>query len=296
MKTNIINPLTGCVIKKFPSVSEMKKTLHEIWAFNVKRRDKWRCALCGATDNLTAHHWCVNAQNSRISRYDPWNGITLCYACHIHGIHTRADWATVSKIENFCSMSYIMCEDQYLSLKDCLTSMFEYPVDTRTPHSWRATVGSIIDMSERGDLVKGTLWLRKLWADMVFNKNCLYLPYRFTKFENREYKFYDEGFMTWTCYEKSKRKYIKFICLGDDRLEYMNRDFHGTLSPLPIHETLSHLPKGTIIRYKSDNVFEDIESYKKGDDVWMINNQILTTSYNTISYTLTKVDERYLGV
>ena len=288
MKSTVINPLTGCVIKKFPSVSEMKKTLHEIWAFNVKRRDKWRCALCGSTDNLTAHHWCVNAQNSRISRYDPWNGITLCYACHIHGIHTRADWATVSNIENFCSTSYLMCEDQDLSLKDHITSLFKPPVGTRTPNSWKATVESIIDMSERGDLVKGTLWLRELWADIVFNKNCLYLPYRFTKFENREYKFFDEGFITWECYEKCKRKYIKFIYLGDDRLEeYKKRYFHGTLS---------HLPRGTVIRYKSDGIIEDIESYKKGDDVWMINNQILTTSYNTIAYTLTKVDERYLGV
>jgi hypothetical protein len=82
--------------QKLPSIAKVKKSLYNDWALRVKQRDGWKCLLCGATDNLTAHHWYVCDHNAHAARYALANGATLCYACHIRGIHQRADWQSVN--------------------------------------------------------------------------------------------------------------------------------------------------------------------------------------------------------
>lgn len=87
--------------EKLASLSTIKKTLYANWALRVKEADGWKCALCGSTDNLTAHHWYCSDHFAHAARYCLGNGVTLCYACHIRSVHTRADWATVSKIREY---------------------------------------------------------------------------------------------------------------------------------------------------------------------------------------------------
>lgn len=84
-----------------PSISLIKKTLYANWALKVKQADGWKCALCESTENLTAHHWYVSDHHAHTARYEVSNGITLCYACHIRSVHTRADYVTIIKLYNY---------------------------------------------------------------------------------------------------------------------------------------------------------------------------------------------------
>jgi hypothetical protein len=56
------------------------------WAYQVKNADGFACRLCGSTDRIEAHHivpWTADVGQ----RYNPSNGITLCW--HHHNlIHT----------------------------------------------------------------------------------------------------------------------------------------------------------------------------------------------------------------
>lgn len=83
---------------KLPSLAKVKKALYADWALRVKQRDGWKCLLCGATENLTAHHWYVCDHHAHAARYCVDNGATLCYACHIRGVHQRADWVSVGEV------------------------------------------------------------------------------------------------------------------------------------------------------------------------------------------------------
>lgn len=87
--------------QKLPSISVIKKTLYDNWALRVKQRDGFKCVLCGSEENLTSHHWYCCDHHAHAARYCIHNGVTLCYACHIRSVHTRADWLTVRKIETY---------------------------------------------------------------------------------------------------------------------------------------------------------------------------------------------------
>ena len=83
---------------KLPSIGTVKKALYADWALRVKQRDGWKCLLCGCEENLTAHHWYASDHHAHAARYCVDNGATLCYACHIRSVHTRADYVTVMRV------------------------------------------------------------------------------------------------------------------------------------------------------------------------------------------------------
>ena len=68
------------------------KKCSEAWSLAVRTRDG-KCLVCGATENLQAHHWLVSRARSRKYRFDLRNGVTLCYGHHLRGIHTEASLA-----------------------------------------------------------------------------------------------------------------------------------------------------------------------------------------------------------
>ena len=55
------------------------------WRVTVIRRDK-TCVCCGSHKNRQAHHLEDGSHNPDI-RFDPENGVTLCYKCHM-ALHT----------------------------------------------------------------------------------------------------------------------------------------------------------------------------------------------------------------
>lgn len=111
--------------EKLVSLSTIKKTLYADWALRVKQADGWKCALCGSTDNLTAHHWYCSDHFAHAARYCIGNGVTLCYACHIRSVHTRADWATINKIREYMEQQWRFGEEYICSMmKKELTTAF----------------------------------------------------------------------------------------------------------------------------------------------------------------------------
>ena len=111
--------------EKLVSLSTIKKTLYADWALRVKQADDWKCALCGSTDNLTAHHWYCSDHFAHAARYCIDNGVTLCYACHIRSVHTRADWATINKIREYMEQQWRFVEEDICAMmKKELTTAF----------------------------------------------------------------------------------------------------------------------------------------------------------------------------
>jgi len=54
--------------------------LDSLWSKAVKKRDNNRCALCGSSYMLEAHH--VQIRKHKTTRWNIDNGIALCYKCH----------------------------------------------------------------------------------------------------------------------------------------------------------------------------------------------------------------------
>lgn len=79
------------------TLPKLKKKCHETWSQIVRSRDK-TCALCDASEKLSAHHFVVNAARSLQLRFDPSNGIALCYAHHIRVVHNEASFAITKKL------------------------------------------------------------------------------------------------------------------------------------------------------------------------------------------------------
>ena len=86
-------------MKNLISIPAIKKSLYEDWALRVKKRDGFKCVMCGSSENLTSHHWAICDHYSGLAKYEVCNGATLCYSCHIHKIHERADLQSVYELE-----------------------------------------------------------------------------------------------------------------------------------------------------------------------------------------------------
>lgn len=125
-----------------PSLSRVKKALYADWTLRVKQADGWKCLLCGCEDNLAAHHWYVCDHHAHAARYCVHNGATLCYACHIRGVHQRADWLSVSRVSdivrlrpNFDVRHIELCMETELTtevlrkLWDGMRARVIYPID-----------------------------------------------------------------------------------------------------------------------------------------------------------------------
>ena len=83
---------------KLPSISKVKKALHDDWALRVKKRDGWKCLLCGGDELLTAHHWYFTSQRGHAARYCVDNGASLCFTCHIREVHENPGYATIDAV------------------------------------------------------------------------------------------------------------------------------------------------------------------------------------------------------
>lgn len=65
---------------KKPSLRKLDKA----WADEIKKRDNYKCAVCGNTKTLNSHH-ILPKHGYKEYRHDLKNGITLCVTCHKFG-------------------------------------------------------------------------------------------------------------------------------------------------------------------------------------------------------------------
>jgi len=66
---------------KIPKKKRLKSFADELWALAVKRQWKGRCAVCGRTASLHAHH--LIPRQHQATRYTLKNGICICAGCHL---------------------------------------------------------------------------------------------------------------------------------------------------------------------------------------------------------------------
>ncbi len=71
--------------RTMPKKSKLLKDAGELWSRAV--RDDWgnRCAVCGNTAHLHAHH--LIPRHHEVTRYLLRNGICLCSYCHVRNKH-----------------------------------------------------------------------------------------------------------------------------------------------------------------------------------------------------------------
>lgn len=94
-------------ISKAKRLSKLKKELDTLWSLAVRHRDN-KCVMCGATENLQAHHWIRTKAQGNTTRWDIRNGASLCYCCHIHKIHSNPSIDNINKLR--AGMSFISDE------------------------------------------------------------------------------------------------------------------------------------------------------------------------------------------
>ena len=67
--------------KKKRSKKGRDSKIYSWWREHIKRRDGYRCLLCGSNNQAEVHHierWIDN----KALRFDVTNGVTLCLVCH----------------------------------------------------------------------------------------------------------------------------------------------------------------------------------------------------------------------
>ena len=78
--------------RRRPTNRNFDDPVYKEWRRKVYARDKYTCQYpgCGAKKNLHAHHIRKWAEYPLL-RFDPNNGITLCYKCH-KKVQNREDY------------------------------------------------------------------------------------------------------------------------------------------------------------------------------------------------------------
>ena len=87
--------------KKVTNLKKLIKKADSLWSLCVRNRDG-QCVLCGSKNALQAHHWIVTRNQSNKYKYDLRNGVTLCYGCHIHGVHRNPSVYLLDRLKTVC--------------------------------------------------------------------------------------------------------------------------------------------------------------------------------------------------
>lgn len=76
---------------KHKIMREVMADCHKYWSQIVRSLDGHTCQWCGSKNKPQAHHIVAQGICSIIARYIIENGMTLCYACHIHRLKIDPD-------------------------------------------------------------------------------------------------------------------------------------------------------------------------------------------------------------
>ena len=88
-------------MKKLSNMKRLIKKADSLWSQCVRSRDG-QCVLCGSKSSLQAHHWILTRNQSNKYKYDLRNGVTLCYGCHIHGVHKNPSVYLLDRLKTLC--------------------------------------------------------------------------------------------------------------------------------------------------------------------------------------------------
>jgi len=72
-------------IPKLRRIKILKRKILTSWSIAVRNRYDNKCAVCGCTENLNAHHIVPKEQKDNALKYDIKNGISLCAKHHKYG-------------------------------------------------------------------------------------------------------------------------------------------------------------------------------------------------------------------
>lgn len=97
-------------------IKKLKKKCDELWSKAVRTRDG-ACILCGNTNGLAAHHWIHSRAQGNRHRWNILNGVTLCYACHIHKVHKHASAEIIDELKEMAFDRGILTPAEYDAIK-----------------------------------------------------------------------------------------------------------------------------------------------------------------------------------
>jgi 5-methylcytosine-specific restriction endonuclease McrA len=92
-------------INKARELKKLKLKADKLWSLYIRHRDE-KCMLCGATEDLQAHHCIVRKALGNATRWHINNGISLCYVCHLIEIHRNATKSTLEKYLKILNNKY----------------------------------------------------------------------------------------------------------------------------------------------------------------------------------------------
>lgn len=75
--------------------TKLKDAIDKLWSLAIRKMYGNRCIICYRTTTLSAHHVIVRKAQTDGVRWLKYNGIPLCYVCHIqkyHGQQADKDW------------------------------------------------------------------------------------------------------------------------------------------------------------------------------------------------------------
>jgi hypothetical protein len=79
--------------------------------------------MCGATENLQAHHFIVTKGASTKHRWNLKNLVSLCYCCHIHKVHSTASLKWVGLLKKSALLNGICTEQDIEEISNDIEPM-----------------------------------------------------------------------------------------------------------------------------------------------------------------------------
>ena len=99
-------------MKTNDKIKRLRNKCDKLWSEAVRTRDG-ECILCGRKDTLQAHHWIHSRAQGNNTRWDVKNGVTLCYACHIHKVHQYASTSIFEQLKRAAFTRGIVTPAEY---------------------------------------------------------------------------------------------------------------------------------------------------------------------------------------
>jgi len=124
----------------------VQKLLKKLWSNVVRTRDGFACQWCGKVSNRNhAHHIVAKSLCNKIGFYDPRNGMTLCFRCHIVRLKSEVDEYIAFRDKWLArrSMNYVDLRKEYMQKSNMILDDYLAML-----HNLKIIYGKLTDESE----------------------------------------------------------------------------------------------------------------------------------------------------